>query len=83
MDEHGTRFSSIWTRSPEDSDDWLAASMMAPYSFNLAVWGYWAQFSEMWWKNVFTPNYCHEHEHNCQLEVPDPIEEEGEHDLFA
>lgn len=61
----------------------IASAVMAPLSFGLASWEYWAQFSEVWWKNVFTPAYHHGHEDHCQLEVPDPIEVEGEHDLFA
>ncbi len=82
MDHHSTSQARIWSYSAS-LDDWLAPAMMAPVSFNLAVWNYWVEFSELWWKNVFTPRYHHEHPDHCQLEVPDPIEEEGEHDLFA
>ncbi|WP_324740168.1 hypothetical protein U8326_10325 [Tsuneonella sp. CC-YZS046] len=83
MDRRSTSQASIWSYSPASSNDWLASAALAPVSFNLAVWDYWAEFSELWWKNVFTSRYHHGHPDHCQLEVPDPIEEEGEHDLFA
>lgn len=36
-----------------------------------------------WWcMPFFAPPHHHEHE-RFQLEMPDPIEDEGEHDLFA
>jgi hypothetical protein len=66
-----------------EAEAWGTSALMAPVSFNFAVWEYWAQFSEQWWKNVFAPAHHCEHEHNCQLEVPDPIQAEDEHDLFA
>lgn len=83
MDDFNTRFANIWSDSFAGPDNWFASALMAPMSFGLASCDYWAQFSEVWWKNVFTPAYHHAHEDHCQLEVPDPIEEDGEHDLFA
>ncbi len=83
MNDRSIWHAGIWPCSPAGSDEGLASAMMAPVSFNLAIWDYWTGFSELWWKNVFASRYHHEHPDHCQLEVPDPIEEEGEHDLFA
>lgn len=63
--------------------DMVPGTIVSPFEFAEAVCSYWTQFSENWWRMVFAPAYHHAHEGHAQLEVPDLIEEEGEHDLFA
>jgi hypothetical protein len=61
----------------------VSSTFVSPFEFSEAVCSYWSNLSENWWRMVFAPAYHHLHEGHAQLEVPDPIEEEGEHDLFA
>lgn len=74
---------AVWPSFGDRPENWPAALMMAPFTMTMASCKYWAEMSEDWWKMVFSPTRFHDHESHHQLEVPDPIEDEGEHDLFA
>ncbi|MEZ5748367.1 MAG: hypothetical protein R3D83_00250 [Caenibius sp.] len=65
------------------AQDWLASSWMIPFNLMTAGWDSWRALNESWCKTVFCPAEFHAHEDHSQLEVPDPIRENGEHDLFA
>lgn len=83
MVKYPSAYAANWPFTP-DAGNWLFSSaMMAPFTSGVAAWDYWAELSESWWQMVFAPAFQHDHDTHCQLEVPDPIEIEGEHDLFA
>lgn len=63
--------------------DWMTALWMAPFTIGMALWQGTTALTEAWAKTVFEPAHRHPHDSHSDLEVPDPIEEDGEHDLFA
>ena len=65
------------------TQDWLASSWMIPFNMMTPGWDSWCKFNESWCKTVFSPAGFHGHEDHSQLEVPHPIRDDGEHDLFA
>ncbi len=69
--------------NPAISQDWFATAWMLPFQMTVAFWESWMTLSEDFCRTVFRPASFHRHEEHNQLEVPDPIKEHGEHDLFA
>lgn len=65
------------------SQDWLATMWMMPFQVTIGFWESWMTLSGDFCRTVFRPASFHGHEEHSQLEVPDPIKEDGEHDLFA
>ena len=61
----------------------VAIATMGPHAWLFTMWQNWAKFNEQWFRTVFSPASHHAHDSHTDLEVPDPIEENGEHDLFA
>ena len=74
---------TVWPTAGSQSENWPVALLATPFTMTMASLQYWSELSESWWQMVFCPAKFHGHEHAHQLEVPDPIEDEGEHDLFA
>jgi len=71
------------TPSAEPNTHWIAALWLAPFTASMTMLECWGNLTDSWCKTVFSPAYHHAHDHHVDLEVPDPIEEDGEHDLFA
>lgn len=67
----------------EKSWDWMISAWVIPFNLMTAGWDSWCKLNEGWCKTVFRPAEFHDHETHSQLEVPDPIRDNGEHDLFA
>ena len=78
-----TPLGSFLPVNPAISQDWLATMWMMPYQMTVAFWESWMTLSEDFCRTVFRPAFFHPHDEHNQLEVPDPIKEDGEHDLFA
>ena len=83
MAESKTRLSAFVPINPAVTQDWLASLWIMPFQMSLAIWKSWMAMSDDWCRTVFRPARFHGHEDHKQLEVPDPIREDGEHDLFA
>lgn len=71
------------TSADETSKDWMAALWMAPFSLSMTMLECLSSASQSWLQMVFAPEHHHGHDQHADLEVPDPIEDTGEHDLFA
>lgn len=67
----------------EDPKDWMAALWMAPFTFGVTMLESISSVSQVWLQMLFAPERQHGHGQHSDLEVPDPIEDTGEHDLFA
>lgn len=65
------------------SQDWLASIWMMPFHMSAAFWQNWMHMSDDFCRTVFRPAKFHGHEDHNQLEVPDPLADDDEHDLFA
>lgn len=63
--------------------DWLAAMWMAPFTIGMTMLETMSSASQAWLQMLFAPESHHAHGQHTDLEVPDPIEDTGEHDLFA
>ncbi len=61
----------------------IAALWMMPFTMGMTLLESWASVSDAWLQMLFSPEKHHGHDHHADLEVPDPIEDDGEHDLFA
>ncbi|OCC25018.1 hypothetical protein MB02_06170 [Croceicoccus estronivorus] len=83
MAEKKSPLSNFIPVNPAVSQDWLATMWMMPFQMSMACWESWMAMSDNYCRTVFRPASFHGHEHHKQLEVPDPIMEDGEHDLFA
>lgn len=83
MADEKSTLSTFVPVNPAVSKDWLASAWMLPYRTTMAFWESWMALSDDWCRTVFRPASFHKHEDHAQLEVPDPIFEDGEHDLFA
>ena len=70
-------------KTDEISKDWMAAMWMAPFTFGVTMLESMSSVSHAWLQMLFSPERQHAHDRHADLEVPDPIEETGEHDLFA
>lgn len=71
------------TSADEIPRGWMAAMWMAPFTVGLTMLECMSNLSQSWLQTVFAPERMHGHEKHTDLEVPDPIEDTGEHDLFA
>jgi hypothetical protein len=67
----------------EDPKDWMAALWMAPFTIGVTMLEAMSSASQAWLQMLFAPESHHAHDRHTDLEVPDPIEDTGEHDLFA
>lgn len=67
----------------ESPRDWLAALWMAPFTASMTMLECLSTVTEAWVQMLFAPERHHPHAAHADLEVPDPIEDTGEHDLFA
>jgi len=76
-------FGDFSAANPVAPQNWLASAWISPFNLSAAVWDSWLMLADNWCQMVFRPSHFHPHEHHSQLEVPDPILEDGEHDLFA
>lgn len=67
----------------ESPKDWMVAMISAPFIIGITMLECWASLSQSWLQTVFSPVSHHRHDHHADLALPDPIEADGEHDLFA
>ena len=61
----------------------FAALLLMPITFGMTMLESLSSVSDAWLQMLFSPAHQHGHDHHQDLEVPDPIEDAGEHDLFA
>lgn len=76
----------VWmdeTPEPAAPDDMVGMLWMLPLAMGQATLGLSAELSQLWWRQMFHSDRRCRHEGEHQLEVPDPIEEQGERELFA
>lgn len=67
-------------KTPQDT---MAALWMAPFTLGMTMLECMSSASQAWLQMLFMPEHHHGHDQHTDLEVPDPIEETGEQDLFA
>lgn len=56
---------------------------MLPLSVGFTFWHVWSEMAGSWCRMVLSPAHHAPPEGHSQLSVPEPIELEGERDLFA